>query len=150
MKEQSARAAPASSFLGKAGPLVLARLFTAGLTVSIPLVLARVLALEEYGTYYQLFLIATTLYMVLPFGVVQSLYYFLPRAEEKRPWLGQTLFFMSGAAVGATGARRRAIRTAAAGRSAAGRAGAPPSTTRPPAAARTRAARPAASRAPWA
>lgn len=92
-------AAPASSFLGKAGPLVLARLFTAGLTLSIPLVLARVLSLEEYGTYYQLFLIATTLYYVLPFGVVQSLYYFLPRAEEKRPWLGQTLFFMSGAGV---------------------------------------------------
>ncbi|WP_395834046.1 lipopolysaccharide biosynthesis protein [Cystobacter fuscus] len=97
MSEKSGSAAPAASFMGKAGPLVLARLFTAGLTLSIPLVLARVLSLEEYGTYYQLFLIATTLYYVLPFGVVQSLYYFLPRAEEKRPWLGQTLLFMSGA-----------------------------------------------------
>ncbi|MGZ3459538.1 MAG: lipopolysaccharide biosynthesis protein [Archangium sp.] len=99
MNEKPAAAAPASSFLGKAGPLVLARLFTAGLTLSIPLVLARVLKLEEYGTYYQLFLIATTLYYVLPFGVVQSLYYFVPRAEEKRPWLVQTLLFMSGAGV---------------------------------------------------
>ena len=89
--------APASSFMGKAGPLVLARLFTAGLTLSIPLVLARALSLAEYGTYYQLFLIATTLYYVLPLGVVQSLYYFLPRTEEKRPWVGQTLLFMSGA-----------------------------------------------------
>ena len=97
--EKSASAVPASSFMGKAGPLVLARLFTAGLTLSIPLVLARVLSLEEYGTYYQLFLIATTLYYVLPCGVVQSLYYFLPRAEQKRPWLGQTLLFMSGAGV---------------------------------------------------
>ena len=44
-------ATPAASFLGKAGPLVLARLFTAGLTLSIPLVLARVLTLAEYGTY---------------------------------------------------------------------------------------------------
>ncbi|WP_375773136.1 oligosaccharide flippase family protein [Archangium gephyra] len=95
--KQVPAAAPASSFLGKAGPLVLARLFTAGLTLSIPLVLARVLSLEEYGTYYQLFLIATTLYYVLPFGVVQSLYFFVPRAEEKRPWLGQTLLYMSGA-----------------------------------------------------
>jgi O-antigen/teichoic acid export membrane protein len=94
---KSAGSAPASSFLGKAGPLVLARLVTAGLTLSIPLVLARVLNLEDYGTYYQLFLIATTLHYVLPFGVSQSLYYFLPRAEEKRPWLGQTLLFMSGA-----------------------------------------------------
>lgn len=90
-------AASGGSFLGRAGPLVLARLFTAGLTLSIPLVLARVLHLDEYGTYYQLFLIATTLYYVLPFGVVQSLYYFLPRAEAKRPYLGQTLLFMSAA-----------------------------------------------------
>jgi len=95
----SSSPAPAASgsFLGKAGPLVLARLFTAGLTLSIPLVLARVLSLEEYGTYYQLFLIAMTLYYVLPMGVVQSLYYFLPRAEQKRPYLAQTLLFMSGA-----------------------------------------------------
>jgi O-antigen/teichoic acid export membrane protein len=97
----SSSPAPASpgSFLGKAGPLVLARLFTAGLTLSIPLVLARVLNLEEYGTYYQLFLISTTLYLVLPLGVVQSLYYFLPRAEQKRPYLGQTMLFMSAAGV---------------------------------------------------
>jgi len=94
----SATASP-GSFLGKAGPLVLARLFTAGLTLSIPLVLARVLSLEEYGTYYQLFLIATTLYYVLPFGVVQSLYYFLPRAEQKRPYLGQTMLFVTAAGV---------------------------------------------------
>ncbi len=102
MSSPSVPASPAS-FLGKAGPLVLARLFTAGLTLSIPLVLARVLSLEEYGTYYQLFLIATTLTYVLPFGVVQSLYYFLPRAEQKRPYLGQTMLFMSLAGVVAAG-----------------------------------------------
>jgi O-antigen/teichoic acid export membrane protein len=98
-----AGASPASSFLVKAGPLVLARMFSAGLTQIIPLVLARVLAKEEYGTYFQLFLIASTLYYVLPFGVVQSLYYFVPRAEEKRPWLGQTLLYMSGAGLVAAG-----------------------------------------------
>lgn len=104
MSGGSTPAASGGSFLGRAGPLVLARLFTAGLTLSIPLVLARVLHLDEYGTYYQLFLIATTLYYVLPFGVVQSLYYFLPRAEAKRPYLGQTLLFMSAAGlVGAVG-----------------------------------------------
>ncbi|QSQ26979.1 oligosaccharide flippase family protein [Pyxidicoccus parkwayensis] len=104
MSGSSTPAASGGSFLGRAGPLVLARLFTAGLTLSIPLVLARVLHLDEYGTYYQLFLIATTLYYVLPFGVVQSLYYFLPRAEAKRPYLGQTLLFMSAAGlVGALG-----------------------------------------------
>jgi O-antigen/teichoic acid export membrane protein len=90
------------SLLGRAGPLVLARFFTAGLTISIPLVLARVMNLEEYGTYKQLFLIAQTLYYVLPFGVPQSLYFFVPRAEEKRPWFGQTLLFLS--AIGALAA----------------------------------------------
>ncbi|WP_225411470.1 lipopolysaccharide biosynthesis protein [Stigmatella hybrida] len=103
MSASPAAPASSSSFLGKAGPLVLARLFTAGLTLSIPLVLARVLSLEEYGTYYQLFLISTTLYYVLPFGVVQSLYYFLPRAEHRRPYLGQTMLFMSLAGVVAAG-----------------------------------------------
>jgi O-antigen/teichoic acid export membrane protein len=83
--------------------LVLARLLGAGLTFCIPFVLARVLGKEEYGTYFQLFLIATTLYYVLPFGVVQSLYYFVPRADEKRPWLGQTLLYMSGAGLVAGG-----------------------------------------------
>ncbi|WZX16347.1 spore coat polysaccharide flippase ExoM [Myxococcus stipitatus] len=97
MSEGASTAASGGSLLGRAGPLVMARLFTAGLTLSIPLVLARVLHLDEYGTYYQLFLVATTLYYVLPFGVVQSLYYFLPRTQEKRPFLGQTLLFMSGA-----------------------------------------------------
>ncbi|MCE9673704.1 spore coat polysaccharide flippase ExoM [Myxococcus stipitatus] len=99
MSGASTSVSSGGSFLGRAGPLVLARLFTAGLTLSIPLVLARVLRLDEYGTYYQLFLIATTLYYVLPFGVVQSLYYFLPRAAQKRPYLGQTLLFMSAAGV---------------------------------------------------
>ncbi len=102
-EKQLPAAAPASSFLGKAGPLVLARLLGAGLTFCIPFVLARVLGKEEYGTYFQLFLIATTLYYVLPFGVVQSLYYFVPRADEKRPWLGQTLLYMSGAGLVAGG-----------------------------------------------
>ncbi|XXF80883.1 oligosaccharide flippase family protein [Myxococcaceae bacterium GXIMD 01537] len=101
MSPAPAQASP-GSFLGRAGPLVLARLFTAGLTLCIPLVLARALELAEYGTYYQLFLIATTLYYVLPFGVVQSLYYFLPRTEQRRPYLGQALLFVS--AAGALGA----------------------------------------------
>ncbi len=79
------------SFLRKAGPLVLARMAGAGITFAIPLVLARAMALEEYGTYKQLFLIAQTLYYILPFGVAQSLYFFLPRAEQTRPWVLQTL-----------------------------------------------------------
>ncbi|MBF5043029.1 oligosaccharide flippase family protein [Aggregicoccus sp. 17bor-14] len=83
------------SFFGKVGPLVLARGFTALLTLSIPLVLARTMALSEYGTYKQLFLILMTLYYVLPFGMAQALYFFVPRAEDKRPYFGQTLLFLT-------------------------------------------------------
>lgn len=81
--------------LGRAAPLVLARLCTAGITFCIPLVLARAMTLADYGTYKQIFLLSQTLYYVLPFGVAQSLYFFVPRAEEKRPYFGQTLVFLA-------------------------------------------------------
>jgi O-antigen/teichoic acid export membrane protein len=90
------------SFLRRAGPLVLARFIGAGITFVIPLVLARAMALEDYGTYKQLFLISQTLHYVLPFGVAQSLYFFIPRAEQTRPWVSQTLTFLL--LVGAAGA----------------------------------------------
>lgn len=97
-------AAPAQgSFLGKAGPLVLARLCTAALAISIPLVLARTLSLQDYGTYKQLFLISQTLYYVLPFGMAQALYFFIPRAEVQRPYFVQTMLFLSGAGLLAAG-----------------------------------------------
>ncbi|HET9449696.1 MAG TPA: oligosaccharide flippase family protein, partial [Aggregicoccus sp.] len=91
--------APRGSLLGKAGPLVAARAFTALLTLSIPLVLARTMELGEYGTYKQLFLVLMTLYYVLPFGMAQALYFFVPRAADKRPYFGQTLLFLTGTGV---------------------------------------------------
>ena len=74
--------------------LVLARGISALMTFCIPLVLARMLSTTEYGTYKQFVLVAQTLYMVLPFGVVQSLYYFLPRGEDRRAYLCQTHLFI--------------------------------------------------------
>jgi O-antigen/teichoic acid export membrane protein len=85
------------SFLGKAGPLVLARLCTVALAFCIPLVLARTLTLQDYGTYKQLFLVSQTLLYVLPLGMAQALFFFLPRAEVKRPYLVQTMLFLTGA-----------------------------------------------------
>lgn len=71
--------------LGRAGPLVLARLATAAISTAIPLVLARAMDLAEYGSYKQIFLITQTLFLVLPFGMVQSLYFFAPRSSARRP-----------------------------------------------------------------
>jgi O-antigen/teichoic acid export membrane protein len=65
-----------------------------GVAVLMPLVLARRLNLQDYGTYKQLFLIAMTLQAVLPFGMAQSLYFFLPREDEKKPYLVQTHLFL--------------------------------------------------------
>lgn len=89
------------STFDRAGPLIAARLASACITLFIPLVLARVLPQAEYGTYKLLFLVALTSSAVLPMGVAQSLYFFVPRAEAPRVWLGQTFAFML--AMGALG-----------------------------------------------
>src|SRR5690554_3309249 len=78
-------------------PLVVARAFSAGITLLIPVVLARALSVSDYGTFKQFFLVSSTLYLVLGLGVPQSLYYFLPRAEpgERRALLFHTLAFLA-------------------------------------------------------
>jgi O-antigen/teichoic acid export membrane protein len=86
-----ARPQPQPSLLTRARPLMLARSASAVLTFAIPLVLARMLTPESYGTYKQFVLVAQTLYLVLPFGMAQSLYYFVPRAADRRPVLTHTL-----------------------------------------------------------
>ena len=74
-------------------PLVLARMTSAVVGVVTPLCLAYTLAIEDYGTYKQIFLLCVPLFSTLPFGVVQSLYYFVPRAERPRAALLQTQLF---------------------------------------------------------
>lgn len=90
------------SLLTRAGPLIAARLVSACITLFIPLVLARMMPQAEYGTYKLLFLLAATAAHILPCGVSQSLYFFVPRAPEPRVYFAQTLAFMVGA--GALGA----------------------------------------------
>src|SRR5262245_66130980 len=46
---------------------------------AIPIVLSRILAQAEFGTYKQLFLIYATLFGVAQLGMAESLYYFIPR-----------------------------------------------------------------------
>ena len=91
------------SFLRRAGPLVLARFASAVVTTVVPLVLARAMAIEEYGTYKQLFLVGVTLTSILAFGIPQSLYYFLPRTEQGRPYIVHVLVLLAGAGAMAAG-----------------------------------------------
>ena len=86
------------SFLRRAGPLVLARFASAVVTTVVPLVLARAMPIEEYGTSEQdFFLVGVTLTAILAFGVPQSLYYFLPRTEQGRPYIVHVLVLLAGA-----------------------------------------------------
>jgi O-antigen/teichoic acid export membrane protein len=48
-------------------------------TFFIPVVLARIFDPAEFGTYKQLFLIQSTVYLIAQFGMATSLYYFLPK-----------------------------------------------------------------------
>lgn|GEM_PF-174378 len=64
-------------------------------TFFIPIFLVRFLTPTEYGTFKQVFLIHLTLINLLPFGIVQSLYYFIPREpEHRRIYLIQSILFL--------------------------------------------------------
>jgi O-antigen/teichoic acid export membrane protein len=71
------------SILSRARPLLVARLAGAIVTIAVPMVLARVLVPASYGTFKQAWLVASTLFLVLPMGITQSLYYFVPREPER-------------------------------------------------------------------
>lgn len=74
---------------GKGSVLRPALLLTAGRTLAfgagffIPVVLARVFTVEEFGTYKQIFLLYTAVYLAAQMGLANSLFYFLPRAPER-------------------------------------------------------------------
>src|SRR6201985_3614168 len=70
--------------LGQSAPLVCSRVLSAALTFALPLVLARLLAPEAFGTYKQFFLIIATLQLTGQLGLTQSLYYFMPRGGRER------------------------------------------------------------------
>lgn len=80
--------------------LIIGRIASFTLTFFIPIFLARGLSPAEYGTFKQIFLIFTTLYLILQGGMVQSLYYFIPRdPDRKSSWIFQAVLFSTAAGV---------------------------------------------------
>jgi O-antigen/teichoic acid export membrane protein len=71
-------AARAGSTFGPAFLLMSGRTFGFAVSFFIPVVLVRLLDQTDFGTYKQLFLIASTLYGVGQLGMAESLFYFLP------------------------------------------------------------------------
>jgi O-antigen/teichoic acid export membrane protein len=58
------------------------------------MVLARVLVPAEYGTFKQAWLVAQTLALLLPLGMTQSLYYFVPRDPARSDrYVAQVVWF---------------------------------------------------------
>lgn len=63
-------------------------------TFFIPVILARIFSIGEFGLYKQIFLISGTMLMILRFGLEPSLYYFVPRnMEQKNIYISQTIIF---------------------------------------------------------
>jgi O-antigen/teichoic acid export membrane protein len=77
------------------GTISLGRLSAFGLSMIIPLVLTRVLSVEDYGIYKELSLLIITLQPILLFGIPSSLRYFIPRAEtgDKGRYVTQAMVF---------------------------------------------------------
>lgn len=64
-------------------------------TFFIPVVLVRVFDPAQFGTYKQLFLILSTVFLVAQVGMAASLYYFLPLAPHNAGrYLANALFFL--------------------------------------------------------
>jgi O-antigen/teichoic acid export membrane protein len=83
----------ADSILTRARPLLAARLAGAALALTVPMVLARVLLPASYGTFKQAWLVSQTLILILPMGLTQSLYYFVPREPlERDRYVAQTVW----------------------------------------------------------
>ena len=72
-----------------------------GLQFLLPVVLTRALDPHSFGEYRLLWLGVSTLLMITPMCMPQTLYYFLPRhtVEKQRLYLNQCLIFMSLAAL---------------------------------------------------
>jgi O-antigen/teichoic acid export membrane protein len=77
--------------------LIFGKGLASSFTFLIPIVLARHLAPAEYGTYKQIFLIYASLFTTLPFGIIQSLYYFVPKEPQRmKTYLVQAFVFLQG------------------------------------------------------
>jgi O-antigen/teichoic acid export membrane protein len=73
-----------TSLANRAAYLTLARLMNYGLMLVSPIVLARVLPVEDFGNYRQFLLYATLLQTIGIFGVHDSLLYFIPAFPQSR------------------------------------------------------------------
>lgn len=77
--------------------LIMARGISFLVTLGIPLILVRYLTQAEFGAYKQSILLYTTAVTLLPWGMAQSLYYFIPQDPQDRGgYLANSFLFLVG------------------------------------------------------
>jgi O-antigen/teichoic acid export membrane protein len=75
--------------------LILGQALAFSFNFLVPVVVVRFFDVSQYGVYKQLFLVIMTLTLILPFGIVESLYYFIPRNRlADRQYIMYTLSFL--------------------------------------------------------
>lgn len=68
--------------LKKSMTMYIAQMVGYGIRLILPYFLVRILSTADFGAYRQFFLLQITISMIFQLGVVQALYYFIPRDEE--------------------------------------------------------------------
>src|SRR5258706_8533215 len=87
-----------SSVLKPALLLMFGRTLAFTATFFIPVVLARIFDPAHFGTYKQLFLVQSTVFLIAQIGMATSLYYFLPLApRDAGRYVANSLVFLAGA-----------------------------------------------------
>src|SRR5258706_6695531 len=87
-----------SSVLKPALLLMFGRTLAFTATFFIPVVLARIFDSAQFGTYKQLFLVQSTVFLIGQIGMAASLYYFLPLApRDAGRYLANSLVFLAAA-----------------------------------------------------
>lgn len=84
-----------SSLKTEALYLLIGRFIAFALATISPLVIVRLLSLEQYGHYQEVFFVASVALVLIRFGIPNSLYYMFPRVEGRYSGLlSQTLTIM--------------------------------------------------------
>jgi O-antigen/teichoic acid export membrane protein len=75
--------------------LILGQALAFSFNFLVPVVVVRFFDMSQYGIYKQLFLVIMTLTLILPFGIIESLYYFIPRERKyNQHYIMQTVMFL--------------------------------------------------------
>lgn len=75
--------------------VIISKFFEPISILALAMILTRRMDLSDYGTYQQVMLICITVSIFIAFGLPDSIYYFLPRSENKKRFLLRTLLLLN-------------------------------------------------------